>query len=722
VPYPRDTPACRPDWAQRIFVKRLFDTKSPGSRTRMWTGQSSPNPAALTQGRRHATAIEPVLYPEAPHARCHPLAGEDGGVVTDQEANRGEPPPHSLEPRTSAQTADDAMTAATPSQSAPRQRWMSPRTKMVLQIVVSLVLLGFIFWFVFRQFADLSSVLKALRTLTWRESVILAAAAVWNLITYWIVVVVATPGLRLAQAAVLTQSTTAVANTVPAGGAVAVGLTYTMLSSWGFSKSRSTLSVVVTGIWNNFIKLGMPILALAILLLEGRSGGGRLIAAALGLAGLVAAIVIFALILRSEDFARKVGLVTQGWATALLRLVKRGPAQGWDLAVTKWRGRVIGLVQHRWLSLTLTTLLSHVSLYAVLLISLRVMDVSANQVSWAEVLAIFAFARLVTAIPLTPGGVGVVELALIAGLTRAGGENAQVVAAVLLFRLLTYVLPIAVGAGTYLFWRSNHSWRDSAPPLSVAMRSIETDNKTDNNTHTNTDTKGDTASTAVEKRTRHPQVIRRRGLDVITFGIGLGIFLLTAAMANAGLASWERTLFTAVNGLPDALQPVIWPFMQYGVFLTIPVLCVVALLLRRVRLAIGMGIAGVGVYFLARVVKEFVHRGRPEVLLDNTVVRETFAAGSLGYPSGHTAVAGALTVVVTPYLRGRWKIIPAALLVIVFLGRMYVAAHVALDLIGGAALGVAAGAIANLLVGVPTAAPRNDAPGRHRAAATPQHG
>jgi putative heme transporter len=59
----------------------------------------------------------------------------------------------------------------------------------------------------------------------------------------------------------------------------------------------------------------------------------------------------------------------------------------------------------------------------------------------------------------------VVELALIEGLTRAGGDDAPVVVAVLLFRLLTYVLPIALGLGTYIVWRRNRSWLDSAPPL-----------------------------------------------------------------------------------------------------------------------------------------------------------------------------------------------------------------------------------------------------------------
>ncbi len=195
----------------------------------------------------------------------------------------------------------------------------------------------------------------------------------------------------------------------------------------------------------------------------------------------------------------------------------------------------------------------------------------------------------------------------------------------------------------------------------------------------------------------------RRWLDVGWLVGGLALFVLSGALAAGGLVGGEGAVFLAINGLPDALMPVVWPFMQYGVFLTIPVLCLVALVLRRVRLAVAMAIAGVGVYFLARVVKELVSRGRPDELLDGVIERETFAAGSLGFPSGHAAVAGALTVVVTPYLRGRWKAVPAALLVIVLLGRMYVAAHVPLDLIGGAALGFAAGGLANLLVGTPVA-------------------
>jgi len=82
---------------------------------------------------------------------------------------------------------------------------------------------------------------------------------------------------------------------------------------------------------------------------------------------------------------------------------------GWELATVKFRARTIGLVEHRWVVITMTSLVSHLSLYVVLLVALRDVGVSDAEVGWAEVLAVFAFARLATAIPLTPGGLGFVE-------------------------------------------------------------------------------------------------------------------------------------------------------------------------------------------------------------------------------------------------------------------------------------------------------------------------
>ena len=119
----------------------------------------------------------------------------------------------------------------------------------------------------------------------------------------------------------------------------------------------------------------------------------------------------------------------------------------------KFRSRTVDLVEHRWIAITATSLISHLSLYLVLLVALRDVGVSGAEVGWAEVLAVFAFARLATAIPLTPGGLGFVEGVLAIGLVGAGGDPDQVAAAILVYRALTWALPILVGIGCYGWWR-----------------------------------------------------------------------------------------------------------------------------------------------------------------------------------------------------------------------------------------------------------------------------
>jgi undecaprenyl-diphosphatase len=194
---------------------------------------------------------------------------------------------------------------------------------------------------------------------------------------------------------------------------------------------------------------------------------------------------------------------------------------------------------------------------------------------------------------------------------------------------------------------------------------------------------------------------RMRALDLVVAWTGILVIAASGSLAREGLAVGERAIFEAINSWPDAVYVAIWPFMQYGVFLTIPILVVVAVLVHRYRLAVSMAVAGFGVYFIAKWLKHEIDRGRPDALLYGVQERESFDIGSIGYPSGHIAVAAALTMVVTPYLHGRWKFVPAALVIVVAVGRTYVGAHLPLDLAGGAALGASAGAFANLIIGTP---------------------
>jgi uncharacterized protein (TIRG00374 family) len=126
---------------------------------------------------------------------------------------------------------------------------------------------------------------------------------------------------------------------------------------------------------------------------------------------------------------------------------------GWEVVTVRFRARTLALLGGRWGPITLATLVSHLSFYLVLLLALRHVGVSDTEVSWVQVLAWFAFARLLTAVPFTPAGLGLVEATLIGGLTAAGGDREQVTAAVLVWRALTWFLPILVGVVCLLWWR-----------------------------------------------------------------------------------------------------------------------------------------------------------------------------------------------------------------------------------------------------------------------------
>jgi len=335
---------------------------------------------------------------------------------------------------------------------APARKRQS-RNRRIIQGLISLVLVVGIFWFVFRGI-DFAQVWAHIRAMTWIEMATLLLAAFWNLATYALVWMSVTPGLGFWRAFVLAEASTAVGNTLPAGAAVGIGVTYQMLGSWGLSGSRRTVAILVSGVWNSFIKLGMPVLALALLALQGNASPTRITLALAGLGGLAAAVVVFAAMLRSERNAERLGLLAGRVVSRALRLIRRPPVRGWEIATTRFRARTIGLVEHRWIAITAASLVSHLSLYLVLLLTLRHVGVSNDTISWVEVLAVFAFARLATAVPFTPGGLGVVEAVLITGLTAAGGDKEQVTAAVLVYRALTWFLPIPVGVGTYLWWRA----------------------------------------------------------------------------------------------------------------------------------------------------------------------------------------------------------------------------------------------------------------------------
>ena len=340
-----------------------------------------------------------------------------------------------------------------------RPWWRSRAAQAILSVAVVVLIFGFFF----PKLADYGEVWDTITAMTAIELATLGAAAAWNLASYWPMLAAVQPGLRIREAAVVNLASTAVSNTLPGGGAIGVGVTMTMQRSWGIPVASTALATVVSGIWNNFVKLGLPVVALALLAISGGAGAALMTAAVIGLAVLVAAIVLFALLLRSESMAARIGTLTGRVASTVRRPFRRPPVEHWDDRAVVFRTDIVALLEHRWLLITATSLVSHLSLFAVLLVALRHVGVSDDEVDWQHVLAAFAFVRLLSAVPITPGGLGLVELGLTATLGSGlpDGTKNQVAAAVLLYRALTWLIPIPLGVLCWMFWRSNTSWRRS---------------------------------------------------------------------------------------------------------------------------------------------------------------------------------------------------------------------------------------------------------------------
>jgi putative heme transporter len=331
-----------------------------------------------------------------------------------------------------------------------------------VQSIVAGVVVVVIFVLILPRVVNFGDVWSAIRAMTWLEVVTLAALAVVNQATYWLVEVSGRPGLTYRQAMKITQTSTAVANTLPGGAALGAGLQSAMYLSYGFLPKDIAISLALTGTWNTFVKLAMPIIALLLLALSGGVGGTLWASATVGLLVLIGTILVFVIILRSEQGALAIGRGFGLLLAKLAPLTRRPPKGDWGAIIAEFRHRTIALLRTCWAQLTVATIVSHVTLYIVLLLTLRHVGVSNAEVSWQEALAAFSFVRLLSAIPITPGGVGVVELGLTATLVTAGGDEAQVVAAVLVFRLLTFVLPIPVGAISYFLWQREVAQRKPA--------------------------------------------------------------------------------------------------------------------------------------------------------------------------------------------------------------------------------------------------------------------
>jgi uncharacterized membrane protein YbhN (UPF0104 family) len=319
------------------------------------------------------------------------------------------------------------------------------RKRRLLIAAIGVAVVVATFAYALPQIADYRDVWAVVSDLSWSWIGLLAAATVLNLVTFappWQIVL---PGLRFWSALILTQISTALAMVVPGGAAVGIAGAYGVLRRWGFRSRDIGRAVTIVSLWNQMANVSYPAIAVVLLAVFGGDSPVLLTAGIVGAAVLAVAVIAVAVVVSSGRAATALGDLSARLADWVLGRLRRPPVTWRGASFDRFRADAAQLLHRRWHVLTLATYAGTLTVFLVLLVALRALDVPASEVSLVEAFAAWSLARLLGTFPITPGGIGVVELGLTGALVAFGGNNAGVVAAVLVYRFLTMVPTIVFG-------------------------------------------------------------------------------------------------------------------------------------------------------------------------------------------------------------------------------------------------------------------------------------
>lgn len=187
---------------------------------------------------------------------------------------------------------------------------------------------------------------------------------------------------------------------------------------------------------------------------------------------------------------------------------------------------------------------------------------------------------------------------------------------------------------------------------------------------------------------------------LIASAVGAVLLALTIPPATArAIPSWEHSAFRAINGLPDLLFPLLWPFMQLG-NLAVGALAGLAVAWRAGRWDVAISVVLVVALKLAaeKLLRRELHGHIPARVRPGTSQPGAKLRGSdipldgPSFPSGHALLAAGLACAVAPVAEyPAMEFIPFGLAFLVAFGRVYVGAHNPLDVTCGIGAGLVVG-------------------------------
>ena len=357
-----------------------------------------------------------------------------------------------------------------PTQPTPSRRAIAGR---------ALVLVGmflFVFGVVLPSLIDYDAVRAAFAALTPWQIALLGASSIVAYVAGAGPTRVLVPGLSWPHAVGSDLAARAVVSTVPGPTDVATRLV--LYRQWSIPTAIASAGIVLAALFETFSYFALPLIATAGLVVTGQSAESRaFLLALIGLIALVAAAGLLVSIVRSESLARTLGGWLDRMAQLIWKLFRKTPPTGIAEGILDLRERSKGILTQHGLRGFAAAVVAKLAWFVVLEIAIWCVGIGPDVLPPSAVLTAMAVVGIVSLVPITPGAVGVAEAAYITILSSVGGSGLteQLTAAVMLFRIAQWLVPIPVGWVLLLVMRRGH-WGemlggpDSAPTPSSSGR------------------------------------------------------------------------------------------------------------------------------------------------------------------------------------------------------------------------------------------------------------
>jgi len=335
----------------------------------------------------------------------------------------------------------------------PQPPKLKRRVVRAVGALVILSIIGYSLFVVLPSQVDTAEVRSSLSALSVTDLLILTAAGLLVMLCLGWGSKASLPGLTLYQGTESSATSQVTAFVVPPPGDMVVR--FAMYRTYGFTDEESAAAVLIAMIARYAAVFFMPIIGLVLVLVSG-NGSASYLWWLIGLSAIF--FFLLTLLLRvvySDGVAHAVGRVLQRWATRIIHLFRRTPPTDLEDSVLAFSHRVRGTLTTNYRSIVAANLSWGLANALVLLLAVRFSGLDATSLTVTETVLLAGAAMALNSIPI-PGGFGITEAGLLAIASfSTSEETAAFTAALFLYRVFTWLLPMPVGGAAFLAWR----WR-----------------------------------------------------------------------------------------------------------------------------------------------------------------------------------------------------------------------------------------------------------------------